>query len=68
MIQQCPDREHLLLLLMNFSQITKEEVFAEMSRDILLYISRDLSDEVCNEYNYIYTHTCVYKCIWPQTN
>ena len=31
---------------MFFSQITKDEFFAEVLRDILLYVSRDLSDKV----------------------
>ena len=29
------------------SRISKDEFFAEVLRDILLYVSRDLSDEVC---------------------
>ena len=34
-----------------YLQITKEELLADVARDILLYISRDLTDEVhvCTE-------------------
>ena len=36
------DRNHIFI----FLQITKEELFADVARDILLYVSRDLTDEV----------------------
>ena len=40
-------RFHCCSLFLEFSlQITKDEFFAEVVQDILLYVSRDLSDKV----------------------
>ena len=47
-------------------QISKDELFAEVLRDILLYLLRDLSDEVCVcvcVCEYVYVHVCVHACV-----
>ena len=46
-------------------QITKDEFFAEVLRDILLYVSRDLSDKVkiCQIFVIAVLYTGTINCI-----